>query len=138
MDMEDRIADRPARLLVDLAEGRLDDLEIDALEHLLRADGYAPPPWVQRRAERIARQRRPQRQRPASVWPGATPRIVPTLAFDSQIQPQFVGMRAVATHVRRLLFQAEHIEVDLEMAPSKASVCDPSRPLLSWTKLVVY
>jgi hypothetical protein len=121
MDMNDRSPDRPARLLVDLAEGQLDPTEIDAIEYLLRAEGWAPPPWVQRRAERIARQRRPQRERPASIWSTATTRLVASLTFDSQAQTQYVGMRAVETHVRRLLFKAENIEVDLEMAPSQSS-----------------
>jgi hypothetical protein len=121
MDMNDRLHDRPARLLVDVAEGRLDPTEIDTLEHLLNAEEWAPPPWVLRRAERIARQRRPQRERPAAIWSTVTPRLIACLAFDSQAQPQYVGMRAVETHVRRLLFQAENIEVDLEMAPSRAA-----------------
>ena len=106
----------PTRLLVDLAQGRLEPAEVDMLERVLRADGLTPPPpWIQRRAERIAGQRlQPRRTNPAR-------RLVAALAFDTRLQPQFVGLRAAATHVRRLLFQAENIEVDLEMAPSSTS-----------------
>jgi hypothetical protein len=106
----------PARLLIDLGEGRLKPDEVETMELCLRADGLTPPPpWVQRRAERIARQRQPIR------WPSNARRLLAALAFDSRVQPQFVGLRAVQTRVRRLLFQAENIEVDLEMAPSSTS-----------------
>jgi hypothetical protein len=112
----------PAQLLVDLGQGRLEPAEVEALEFLLRADELiAAPPWVQRRAERIARQRQPSRQRPPANWPASVRRVVATLAFDSRVQPQFAGLRAVQTHVRRLLFQTENVEVDLEMAPSSTS-----------------
>src|SRR6266516_16064 len=106
----------PARLLIDLGEGRLEPDEVETLELCLGADGLTPPPpWVQRRAERIARQRQPIR------WPSGARRLVAALAFDSRVQPQFAGLRAIPTHVRRLLFQAENIEVDLEMAQSPVS-----------------
>jgi hypothetical protein len=111
---------RPAQLLVDLAEERLGLAEVEALEMMLTAEGLeAPPPWVLRRAERIVRQRSSARQRES--WTGRARRFVAALTFDSQTQPQFVGLRASRTQVRRLLFQAENIEVDLEMSPSPAS-----------------
>jgi hypothetical protein len=122
MRSDDDAVTVPARLMVDLGEGRLDSAEVEALEFLLRADKLiSPPPWVQRRAERIARQRQPIRQRRPANWPGTVRRVVAALAFDSQEQPQFAGLRAVQTHVRRLLFQTENVEVDLEVAPSSAS-----------------
>jgi hypothetical protein len=122
MDNSDALPAGPTRLLLDLGKERLDPAEVETLEFLLRADGLiAPPPWVQRRAERIARQRLPIRQRRAIEWPDFARRLVAALAFDSRVQPQFVGLRAVPTHVRRLLFQAEDIEVDLEMSPGSAS-----------------
>ena len=106
----------PTRLLMDLGAGRLEPDEVETLELLLRADGLtSPPPWVRRRAERIARQHQPIR------WPSTARRLVAALAFDSRVQPQFAGLRAIPTHVRRLLFQAENIEVDLEMAQSPVS-----------------
>jgi hypothetical protein len=122
MDHSDALPAGPTRLLLDLGKERLDLAEVETLEFLLRADGLtAPPPWVQRRAERIARQHLPLRQRRSINWPNAARRLVAALAFDSRVQPQFVGLRAVPTHVRRLLFQAEDIEVDLEMSPGSAS-----------------
>jgi hypothetical protein len=111
---------RPAQLLVDLAEERLGLAEVEALELMLQAEGLdAPPPWVLRRAERIAGQRGSVRQR--EHWTTQARRFVAALTFDSQAQPQFVGLRATRTQVRRLLFQAENIEVDLEMSPSPIS-----------------
>lgn len=118
MDDRDLHTPWPPRILLDLGEDRLDPDEVETLELWLRADGLTPPPWVQRRAERLAGQRR---RRPAISWPEGARRLVANLAFDSQAQLQYVGLRAVATHVRRLLFQAENIEVDLEMAPTPSS-----------------
>lgn len=127
-DSEDATTWRPNRALIDLAKDRLDSNEVEALELWLRAEGLAePPPWIERRAERIALHRKPQRPRPMLRWPDAARRCVATLAFDSQAQPQFVGLRAVKTHVRRLLFQAENIEVDLEMAPDPAPASEHVR-----------
>src|SRR5687767_14927284 len=110
-------AQSPVQLLVDLAEERLGLAEVEALELMLQAEGLdEPPPWVLRRAERIATQRASARQR--NHWTTSARRFIAALTFDSQAQPQFVGLRATRTHVRRLLFQAENIEVDLEMSPS--------------------
>ena len=108
------------QLLVDLAEERLGLVEVEALELMLQAEGLSePPPWVLRRAERIATQRASVRQR--STWATSARRFIAALTFDSQAQSQFVGLRATRTQVRRLLFQAENIEVDLEMSPSPIS-----------------
>ncbi len=112
----------PSRLLLDLGRGDLEPEEVEAIEQWLRADGLDEvPPWIQRRAERIVRQRQPARRRPAFTFPERARRLVAALAFDSQVQPQFVGLRAVQTRVRRLLFQAENIEVDLEMSPTPSN-----------------
>ena len=111
-----------SRLLLDLAAGRLDPAEVDALTLWLQSEAtFDPPDWVQRRAERIARQRLPVRARPASGITATARRIVARLVFDSQCQPQFVGLRAARTQVRRLLYQADNIEVDLEMSPQELS-----------------
>ena len=110
----------PVQLLVDLAEERLGLAEVEALELMFRADGLdEAPPWVLRRAERIAAQRASPRQRDS--WTTSARRFVAALTFDSQVHPQFAGLRATRTQVRRLLFQAENIEVDLEMSPSLVS-----------------
>ena len=110
----------PVQLLVDLAEERLGLAEVEALELMFQAEGLdEPPPWVLRRAERIAAQRATPRQRES--WTTSARRFVAALMFDSQVNPQFAGLRATRTQVRRLLFQAENIEVDLEMSPSLIS-----------------
>jgi hypothetical protein len=109
------------RLLIDLAESRLDGPEVEAVELWLRAEGLSePPPWVLRRAERIVSQRARARAGPRPALASAARRILAALAFDSSVQPQFAGLRASNTHVRRLLFQAESVEVDLEMTPLSA------------------
>jgi hypothetical protein len=121
MDRNDAAAPDPPRVLIDLAEERLDPSEIEAVELWLGADGLTPPPpWVLRRAERIARQR--PRPRPSLAAPrtAVARRIIAALTFDSALQPRFAGLRASGTHVRRLLFQAENVEVDLEMTPEPA------------------
>jgi hypothetical protein len=109
---DNRALIQPSRILLDLAAGQLEPEEIEAVELMVRAEGLTePPPWVLRRAERIATQRKPGR------WARVSERIVAALTFDSRTQPQFVGLRASQTQVRRLLFQADRIEVDLEMTP---------------------
>jgi hypothetical protein len=48
---------------------------------------------------------------------------VAALAFDSQVQAQFAGLRAMPTHIRRLLYQADDVELDLEVTPASGDVC---------------
>ena len=106
---------------------------------MFQAEGWTNhPPWVLRRAERIAAQRR--HAAPAPVGPPAPRRLVAALTFDSQVNPQFARPARHRTQVRRLLFQAENIEVDLEMSPPRS----PSRfawpvrlPLAAQTRVVV-
>ena len=118
MDTSDGSTADPPRVLIDLAEDRLQPPEVEAVELWLRAEGLTePPPWVLRRAERIARQRFRPRRIAATNGPSAVRRIVATLTFDSAAQLSFVGVRTSGTHVRRLLFQADNVEVDLEMTP---------------------
>ncbi len=118
IDDNDTLGGEPPRLLIDLAEGRLESSEIEAVEMWLRADGLvAPPPWVLRRAERLPRQQPRARTARLRRWADGGRRFVASLAFDSTVQAQFVGLRASGTHVRRLLYQSEDVEVDLEMTP---------------------
>jgi hypothetical protein len=49
-------------------------------------------------------------------------RLIATLVFDSATQPNYVGLRATTMANRRLLFQAENIELDLEVAPMAGDV----------------
>jgi hypothetical protein len=50
-------------------------------------------------------------------WPGRR-RVLATTAFDSRVQPRFVGLRGVGTPARRAMFQAQDVEIDLEITPS--------------------
>jgi hypothetical protein len=110
----------PGRLLLDLAAERLEPDEVAALELWLRREGLeSAPPWLVRRAERLAGRvaARPSGSRAL----GAARRLIGRLVFDSQCQPQFVGLRSARTQVRRLLFQADNLEVDLEMSPQASN-----------------
>lgn len=51
----------------------------------------------------------------AAPWPEQSRHLVAAVAFDSQAQPCFVGLRAAAAPARRVLFQAEGHELDLEI-----------------------
>jgi hypothetical protein len=105
-------------LLLDLAADQLEPDEVEALELWLRQEGLSEPPsWMLHRAERLARQLQPAGGRGAV---SATRRLIGRLVFDSQCQPQFVGLRAARAQVRRLLFQADNLEIDLEMSPRAA------------------
>lgn len=111
-----------SRLLLDLAAGRLEPAEVDALTVWLQREAtLEPPDWLLRRAERIARQRLPLQSPPLTGLAATARRLVARLVFDSQCHPQFVGLRAARTQVRRLLYQADNIEVDLEMSPQEYS-----------------
>src|SRR5438046_8857213 len=113
MNQSDCVQDQPARLLLDLGQDRLATEDVEALEVWLRAEGLtAPPAWVRQRAERIAY------DRPRSSWPAIARRLVAALVFDSRAQPQFVGLRAAQTHIRRLLFPAHNIDVNLAVSLS--------------------
>lgn len=104
----------PCRGLLDVAEGAYEPEELEAVEALFRASGLEEPaPWVVERAKRISRQRRE-----APARPSALRRLVATLIFDTRAQPRPLGVRAVENRVRRLLFQAEGVELDLEVLPS--------------------
>ena len=104
----------PSRALLDLAEGGLDADELESMEAFFRAEGLENPQrWVPERAKKISRQRHGE---PAP--PSALRRLIATLAFDSRAHPRPAGVRTVETRVRRLLFQAEGVEVDLEVQPS--------------------
>ena len=56
------------------------------------------------------------RPSPSSTWPTTTRQIPTTLAFDSRLQPGFVGMRSTRRAARRMLFEADGYELDLEMS----------------------
>ena len=109
----DAVAGMP-HVLAALAEGRLDGEEVDAVVAWLRASGDTPPPWVVERAVRIGRPDGAGRRARPTLWR----RVVAALVFDSRLQPRPAGARAVGTDQRRLLYQADNVEIDLEVAAS--------------------
>lgn len=103
------------RILLDLAEGRLDAAETETVIDWLRATGECePPPWLVNRAVRVARQA--GEERPAR--PAAWRRLVAALVYDNRLQPRPVGARAVEIDQPRLMYQAGGIEIDLEVGGS--------------------
>lgn len=69
-----------------------------------------------RRATRLCK-RPPARVVPTVAWPEWAGHVVAEMVFDSQQQACFSGMRAAAVTARRVLFQAEGHELDLEIRP---------------------
>ena len=117
LDVEDEAPDPVGmpRILLDLADGRLDAVEAEAVVDWLQAvEETEPPPWVVNRAVRIARQA--EAGRPAR--PAAWRRLVATLVYDNRLEPRRAGARAVALDRPRLLYQAGGIEIDLEVGDS--------------------
>jgi hypothetical protein len=55
-------------------------------------------------------------------WLRPPQRSLAFLAFDSRVDAQFVGLRGLPRHVRRLLFQADDVELDLEVTPASDDV----------------
>jgi hypothetical protein len=120
MNDQEHARGRPARLLLDLAADRLEPDEVAALELWLRQQGLdSTPSWIVRRAERLARQAAAQPSGNRALRTAR--RLIGRLVFDSQCQPQFVGLRSARSQVRRLLFQADNLEVDLEMSPQASN-----------------
>ena len=109
----DAVAGMPP-VLAALAAGRLDGEEVDAVVAWLRASGDTPPPWVVDRAVRIGRPAEAGRPARPTLWR----RVAAALVFDSRLQPRPAGARAVGTDRRRLLYQADMVEIDLEVAAS--------------------
>jgi hypothetical protein len=99
------------RILLDLAEGRLDPGEVDAVLGWLRASAEEPPPWVVNRAARIARQA--AAVRPAR--PRLLQRLTAALVYDNRRQLRPAGARAAGAEPPRLRYRAGGLEVDLEL-----------------------
>jgi hypothetical protein len=105
--------DSPVRLLYQLAQGRLDDDELDLLEAMLRAEGLDTcPPEQRRRAARLAE---PQ--------PRATPREVDRIVqlarpvLDSWSAPHLAGVRGQGGLSRQLLLEGPDSEISLHIQP---------------------
>ena len=103
------------RILQDLADGRLNDGEVDAVVTWLQAsEEPEPPAWVVNRAVRIGRQAEEGRQARTAMWR----RLVAALVYDNRLQPRAAGARAVGLEQLRLMYQAGGIEIDLEVTDS--------------------
>jgi hypothetical protein len=57
----------------------------------------------------------------AADWPAGFRYLIAEVVFDSRVQPQFAGLRAVARPMRRALFQTEGCEIDFEVTPNALS-----------------
>jgi hypothetical protein len=112
--MEPDTRDVP-RILSDLAEGRLTASEADAVVAWLAATGLEPvPAWHVNRAARIAgRGRAGQTPRPAR-WR----RLVAVPVADTRLRPRLAGARSVDLDHSRLLYEADLVEIDLEVGES--------------------
>ena len=102
------------RVLTDLADGRLDGEETDALVVWLRASEDQSPAWVVNRAVRIGQQAEAGRRARPRLWR----RAAAALVFDSRLQPRAAGARAVGAEQLRLMYQAGAAEIDLEVTNS--------------------
>ncbi len=106
------------RILIDLAEGRLDPAETETVVDWLRASGNdEPPAWVVNRAVRIPRQAADGRKSRPAAWR----RLVAALVYDNRLQPRVAGARAITFDQPRLMYQAGGVEIDLEVSESSIS-----------------
>jgi hypothetical protein len=109
------------RVVTDLQETCLTDEEaVDTLQELTRRSGELSWAAYQVRQALGDLRYRDQQSRPPDRL-STVRHIQATLAFDSQAQPQFVGLRTAPKDVRRLLFQAEDLEIDLEITQDSVS-----------------
>jgi hypothetical protein len=103
-------SEMPPRILVDLAEGHLSAVEIDAVAEAFYApELHVPPTWMVERACAIGSV--------AGGDPGL--RRVAALAFDSKGQMVLAGARAVALRSRRVLYESGPASLDLEVTGLK-------------------
>ncbi len=103
------------RIIADLADGKLDDEEANAVaDWLLATTAEEPPSWVVNRAVRIAGQAVGKDAPRPSTWR----RLVAALVYDNRLQPRVAGARAVAIEHPRLMYQAGGVEIDLEVGHS--------------------
>ncbi len=102
------------RILEDLADGRLDQAETEAvLDWLLAADDVElPAPWLVSRAVRISRQAVGGQSSRPTLWG----RVTASLLRDTRLQPRVAGARAIGPASTRLLYGAGGVEIDVELA----------------------
>ncbi|MEW6206839.1 MAG: hypothetical protein AB1631_00625 [Acidobacteriota bacterium] len=75
-------------------------------------DTLEPPSWVARRAVRLFETRR------SSGIKAKLGRLVASLIFDSQAQPQVAGVRSTETMNRQLLYEADNYSIDVQISLS--------------------
>src|SRR6266511_1623897 len=103
------------RILIDLAQGRLDGTETEAVVSWLgKSAEPEPAPWLVNRAVRIPRQAAGDRPARPAAWR----RLVAALVYDNRRPPRLAGARAVGAEQPRLRYQAAGIEIDLEVGES--------------------
>lgn len=104
-----------ARILRDLADGRLSEGEADAVVAWLQVTGLEePPPWLVNRAIRIAGPAGADPVPRLALWQ----RLVAVLVHDTRLRPHAVGARGAALGPARLRYAAGDVEVDLEVGDS--------------------
>ena len=105
----------PLRIMVDLADGRLAEGEVDAVVTWATAAGLEDvPPWVVNRAVRIAGHAVSAAAPRPTLWR----RLVAALVYDTRLQLRPAGARSVDLDHPRLLFAAGGVEIDLEVGDS--------------------
>ncbi len=77
-------------------------------------DMIEPPSWVARRAIRLFSKRRSQSSLKEKIG-----RLVASLIFDSQAQPQVAGIRSTETMNRQLLYEADDYSIDVQISLSE-------------------
>lgn len=103
------------RVLSDLADGKLNSAETDAVVDWLNASADEEPPhWLVNRAVRVAGQAVGKDAPRPAIWR----RLVAALIYDNRLQPRISGARSVALENPRLMYQAGGVEIDLEVGDS--------------------
>jgi hypothetical protein len=103
------------RILSDLADGHLTGSEIAAVVAWLEPAALeSVPARIVNRAVRIACRARVG-QSPRSARLG---RLMAVLVYDTRLRPRPAGARGVGPGHRRLLYEADLVEIDLEVSES--------------------
>ncbi len=103
-------ASLPWTLLLRLGEGKLSEEDLDALTPLLWGQPVESRGWCLPRPAPLPARPSRRRQRP-----GVVNRLMASLTFDSVLEPQVSGARALVASGRRLTYEVQGMEVDLEV-----------------------
>jgi hypothetical protein len=103
------------RVFSDLAEGHLTATETGAVVAWMVAAGLDPAPsWIVNRAVRIADQGRARQAPCRARWR----RLVAVPVYDTRLRRRLAGARSVDLDRPRLLYEADLVEIDLEVGES--------------------